>query len=86
MTDKELVVIKRIKDWYLMEHDMYIRVYRAMKSPHLLPWFVPEKLVLQEVAYQMVINGVGGILYQDKKAIWPPLPLYIGSYSFTNTK
>jgi hypothetical protein len=33
MTDKEIVVIKRIGDWYLMEHNTYIRVYGAMKSP-----------------------------------------------------
>jgi hypothetical protein len=69
-----------------MEHDTYIMVYGAMKSPHLLPWFVPEKLVLQEVAYQIVINGVWGMLYKDKKSIWPPLPLYIDTYFFANTK
>jgi hypothetical protein len=60
MTEKEIAIIKRIGDWYLMEHDTYIRVYGAMKSPHLLPRFVPDKLVLQEVVYQMVINGVRG--------------------------
>jgi hypothetical protein len=64
MTDKVLVVIKRIGYWYLMEHGTYIRIYGAMKAPHLLPQFVPDKLVLQEVAYQMVINGVRGILYR----------------------
>jgi len=26
------------------------------------------------------------VLYQDTKAIWPPLPLWIDSYSFENTK
>jgi hypothetical protein len=42
--------------------------------------------VLQEVAYQMVINGVEGMIYRDEKVIWPLLPLYIGAYFFTNTK
>jgi hypothetical protein len=42
--------------------------------------------VLQEVAYQTMINGVREILYQDKKSIWPPLPLWIDTYSFANTK
>jgi hypothetical protein len=32
-----------------------------------------------------MIHGVGGMLYQGKKKIWPPLPLYIGVYSFSNT-
>jgi hypothetical protein len=60
-----------------------------MEPPKLhifFPMFVPDKLVLQEVAYQTIINGVGEILYRDKKAIWPPLPLWIDSYSFANTK
>jgi hypothetical protein len=33
-----------------------------------------------------VINGVREILYRDKKDIWPPLPLWIGAYSFTTAK
>jgi hypothetical protein len=57
-----------------------------MKSPHLLPWFVLDRLVLQEVAYQTVIKGVGVIIYGDKKFIWPPLSLYIDTYFFSNTK
>jgi hypothetical protein len=67
MTDKAIIIIKRIGNWYLMEHGTYIRVYGAMKSPHLLPRFVPDRLVLQEVAYQTVIHRVSGILYRDKK-------------------
>jgi hypothetical protein len=86
MTNKALAIIRRIGDWYLMEHGTYIRIYGAMKAPHLLPRYVPDKLVLQEVAYQTVINRVREILYRDKKAIWPPLPLWIGTYSFENTK
>jgi hypothetical protein len=69
-----------------MEHATYIRVYRVMNVPHLLPQFVPKKVVLQEVLYQTVIHRVGGLLYKDKKEIWKPLPLYIGTYSFLNTK
>jgi len=34
----------------------------------------------------VVIHGVSGILYRDKKVIWPPLPIYIGTYSFSKTK
>jgi hypothetical protein len=69
-----------------MEHGTYIRVYGVMKSPYLLPRFVPDKLVLQEVAYQTIIHGVGGMLYRFKKAICSPLPLYVGNYLFENTK
>jgi hypothetical protein len=86
MTNKEIVVIKRIEDWYLVDNGTYIKVYDATKSPCLLPQFVPYKIVLQEVAYQTVIHGVGGMLYRGKKEIWPRIPLYISVYSFSNTK
>jgi hypothetical protein len=86
MIDNAIAVIRRIGDWYLMEHDTYIRIYGAMKPPHLLPRFVPNKLVFEEVAYQTIIHGVVGMLYRSKKEIFPPLPLYIGNYFFENTK
>jgi hypothetical protein len=69
-----------------MEHDTYIIIYGAMKPCHLFPRFIPNKLVLQEVAYQTIIHGVEGMLYRSKKTIWPPLPLYIDNYFFENTK
>jgi hypothetical protein len=46
MTDKDIAVVRRIGKWHLMEKDTYIRVYGAMKPPHLLPWFVPKNLIL----------------------------------------
>jgi hypothetical protein len=47
---------------------------------------MPNKLVLQEVAYQTIIHGVGGILNWGKNEIWPPLLLYVVTYSFPKTK
>jgi hypothetical protein len=46
MTDKSIVVIRIIEDWYLMDKNTYIRVYVPMKPPHLLPRFLPDKRVL----------------------------------------
>ena len=87
MNDKAIEFIRRIGDWCLMENGTYIKIYGAMKPPHLLPRFVPDKLVLQEVAYiQTIIHGIRGMLYKSNKSIWPPLPLYIGSYFFEKTK
>jgi hypothetical protein len=75
MIYKSIEVIRIIGEWYLMEHGTYIGVYDAMNLPHLLPQFVPDKLVLHKVAYPTIIHGVGGILYMFNKAIWPSLPL-----------
>jgi hypothetical protein len=77
MTDKDISFIRRIRDFYLMEHVTYIRIYDTMKPPQLLPRFVSDKLVLQEVAYQTIIHGVRGLLYRSYKSIWPSVPLYI---------
>jgi hypothetical protein len=46
MTDKAITIIRRIGDWYIIEYDTYIRIYGAMKLLHLLPWFVPDKIIL----------------------------------------
>jgi hypothetical protein len=82
MTNKDIKIIIRIKDWYLMDHGNYIRVYDAMKSPHLLPQFIPDKIVLQKVAYQTIIHGVRGMLYMFKKVICPHY-LYTLTTSFS---
>jgi hypothetical protein len=61
MTDKAIIVIRRIGDWYLMDHGTYMRIYGAVKPPHLLCRFISNKLVLQEVAYHTIMHGVGGM-------------------------
>jgi hypothetical protein len=42
--------------------------------------------VLQEIAYQNVVHVVSAALYRDKNPIWPPLLLWIRSYSFEDIK
>jgi hypothetical protein len=49
MIDKSMEILRKIGDWYLMEQDTYIILYGVMKPPHFIPWFVINKLVLQEV-------------------------------------
>jgi hypothetical protein len=78
--------VQRIGDWYLLEYKTYIKIYGAIKAPHLLPRSVPYKVVLQEIAYQTVIQKFRASLYRDKKSIWPPLPFWVESYSFEGIK
>ena len=35
---------------------------------------------------QLYINGIGNFLFDQKKAVYPPLPFYIGSYKFSKVK
>ena len=65
---------------------VYIRISGNTKAPHWLPHFVPDKLLLQEIAYQAYVNGVVASLHGDKKGLWPPFPLSIGVCKIENFK
>jgi len=50
--------IKEIRDWYIGKHYSYITIYGSIGSPHLLPKYIPKKLLIREITYQMVEDGV----------------------------
>ena len=68
-------MVKELGDWYMSLIGVYIRIARSTKPPHWLPRFVPDSLLLQEVAYQTFINGVVASLHKHKKGIWPQFSL-----------
>ena len=66
------VDILPVARWFGEELFTYVRVFRSLASPHVLPLYVPDKLMAQEIAYQTC--GEGGLtkdLKDKKKAIWP---------------
>jgi hypothetical protein len=67
MLEKEMLAISKVGDWYVLEMGTYIKAHGSTKPPHLLPKFVPNKLILQEVAYLTLLHGVGAVLSRDKK-------------------
>ena len=48
-------VISKVGHWYLDERETYIRVFGATGAPHLLPIYVPVRLVLGEIFYQTIL-------------------------------
>ena len=54
---------------------VYIRIPGSTKTPHWLPHFVPDTLLLQEIAYQTYVNGVAASLHPKKKGLWNLFPL-----------
>ena len=68
-------LVKELGDWYMTSTEVYIRIAGSTKPPHWLPHFVPDSLLLQEVAYQTFINGVVASLHKHKKGVWPQFPL-----------
>jgi hypothetical protein len=63
--------MKDIADWYLGKYYTYIRVYGNSKAPHLLPKYVPDRLLIWEISYQTMGTGITSLLSGSSKNIWP---------------
>jgi hypothetical protein len=76
--------LKAIADWFIDENFSYVRVYGCSIPPHALPKFLPDRLVLREVAHQIVKGGIGIELKVAQKKFWPIFPVYVGKFSLLN--
>ena len=65
-------------NWYVDEPFSYIRVWGG-NTIHMLPNIVPNKMVLEEVSFQTIIDGVYRKLVAPKRKGWPKFPLNLGS-------
>jgi len=60
----------------------YVRVFGSFSSPHVLPLYVPDKLMAREISYQTCREGgLTKDLKDKKKAIWPQFPMACGAFS-----
>ena len=50
-----------------------------------MPRFVTDKMLIQEVCFQMS-QGFSSVLSKGKKKLWPTLPLTIGAYTVKDFK
>jgi hypothetical protein len=73
--------LEKVADWFVEEYFSYIRVFGSQVSPHALPRFVSDKLVLREVAYQIATNSISKELRNNSKKQWPYYPVSIGQCS-----
>ena len=67
-------------DWYVGESFTYIRVYGSNAS-HMLPKVVPDRLVLEEISFQTVTEGVYKKCVAPKRKVWPRFPITLGSFN-----
>lgn len=51
------VDILPIARWFKEELFTYVRVFGSLAFPHVLPLYVPDKLMAQEIAYQICGEG-----------------------------
>ena len=56
------------------EYFSYIRIWGS-NTVHLLLRIVPDRMLLQEIAYQIVIDGVFRKFASSKRNSWPKFPL-----------
>lgn len=75
---KEKII--RVADQFPIQEGTFIRFFGSYKPPHALPKFVIDKLMLQEVCYQMT-TGLSKTLNKGKKKPQPSLPLTTGAYT-----
>lgn len=74
--------IQTITKWFGEELFTYVRVFGSAASPHILPLYVPDKLLAREISYQTCgERGLTKDLKDKKKAIWPQFPVACGAFS-----
>jgi hypothetical protein len=71
-------VISKVSHWYLDERETYIKVFDAIGAPHLLPVYVPDRLVLGEIYYQTILQRYNATLVKEKKWAFKPYGFHIG--------
>lgn len=79
-------VIWNIGDWYVSSEGVYFRIHASTKSPHLLPHYVSNKLVLLEFAYHTYVTCFGAATLRNNKIPWPKFPLQFGSHKIESMK
>ena len=80
MSKTTFYLMENICDWYHIEECNYLWIYCGYEPPNIFPVYVIENIVLLNIAYQHYVNRVGSILENNKKSMWPSLPLIFDSY------
>jgi hypothetical protein len=84
ISEKIMGNLKTVVDWFIKENFSYVRVFSCSIPPHSLPKFIPDKLICTEVAYHLIIGGIGTELKVGQKKLWPVFPVQIGRFSLLN--
>ena len=83
MSEEALKVVQDNGHYYLTEEGLYLRMFGGTRAPSLLPKYATYDVIHKKVVRQLYIDGVGNFLFEQKKAMYPPVPFYIGSYKFS---
>ena len=56
-----------IGSWFGEEKFTLIRIFGSQAKPHILPLYIPDKLLAREISYQIISDGVTQTLKKNKK-------------------
>ena len=84
LSEKAKTDISQIGDWFGEDKFTYVGVFRSIVEPHILPLYVPDKLLEQEISYQLTVEGMSRSLKNNKKLMWPTFPFHCGNYTLNN--
>jgi len=77
---------KTVGSWFEEEKFTYVRLFGSLIKPHVLPLYVLDKLLDQELAYQITVEGTSKTLKDSKKHMWPKFPLQCGIFTLHDYK
>jgi len=75
-----------IGSWFGEEKFTYVRLFGSLTEPHVLTLYVPDKYLVQELAYQFTVEGTSRTLRDSKKHMWPTFPLRCKIYTLHDYK
>lgn len=58
-------------NWFGEESFTYIKVLGSYAEPHVVPLYIPDKLLCREVVYQTIGHGITNALKDSNKRVWP---------------
>jgi hypothetical protein len=77
--------IAKVGHWYLYKFSNYIRVFEAIGEPHILPYHVPDPLIVGEICYHTILQSYNATLVKDKKHDFIHYSFHIGFYLVNDT-
>ena len=86
MSEEAMNVVQDNGHYYLTKEGLYLRMFGGSRAPSLLTKYATHFVIHKEVVRQSYIDGVGNILFEQKKEVYPTVPFFIGSYKFYRVK
>ena len=62
----------------------YIKIFGASTTPHLLPRYVPNRIVPRKITYQTMVHGIASFLSTHAKIYWLKFMIKLGLFTLTN--